>query len=43
MPPRDRLPTAFLTLRDHKGEPFYEAKFRYCGRQVKRRIGRAYG
>jgi len=42
MPPRDPLPTAFLTLRDHKGEPFSAAKFRYAGKQVKRRIGPAW-
>ena len=29
-------------LREHRGEPFYEAKFRHGGRQVKRRIGPAW-
>src|SRR3984885_14922428 len=42
MPPRDPLPTPFLLLREQKGEPFYEAKFRYGGQQVKRRVGRAW-
>jgi integrase len=42
MPPRDPLPTPFLLLREHKGEPFYEAKFRHAGQQVKRRIGPAW-
>ena len=36
------LPVASLIVREHGGEPFYEAKFRYCGRQVKRRIGPAW-
>ena len=36
------LPIASLVLREHAGEPFYEAKFRYGGRQVKRRIGPAW-
>ena len=36
------LPTAALLLREHRGEPFYEAKFRYAGHQVKRRIGPAW-
>jgi integrase len=42
MPSREPLPTAFLLLRVHKGEPFYEAKFRYAGQQVKRRVGPAW-
>ncbi|MHB8696142.1 MAG: tyrosine-type recombinase/integrase [Solirubrobacteraceae bacterium] len=42
MPHREPLPTHFLLLREHKGEPFYEAKFRYAGQQVKRRVGRAW-
>jgi integrase len=29
-------------VRDHKVEPFYEAKFRYAGRQVKLRVDRAW-
>jgi hypothetical protein len=36
------LPTPFLLLREHNGEPFYEAKFRYAGQQVKRRVGAAW-
>jgi integrase len=42
MPPRQPLPTPFLLLREHNGEPFYEAKFRYAGQQVKRRVGPAW-
>jgi integrase len=29
-------------IREHNGQPFYEAKFRHDGRQVKRRIGPAW-
>ena len=39
MPPK---PEASLVVREHKGRPFFEAKFRYEGRQVKRRIGPAW-
>jgi len=28
--------------KSHRGQPFYEAKFRHQGRQVKRRIGSAW-
>jgi integrase len=35
-------PTASLIIREHRGQPFYEAKFRYRGQQVKRRIGPAW-
>lgn len=35
-------PTASLVIREHNGRPFYEAKFRYEGRQIKRRIGPAW-
>src|SRR6185312_7881256 len=35
-------PTANVIVRDHRGQPFYEAKFRLHGRQVKRRIGPAW-
>jgi integrase len=40
----DRLnaPTPAVLIRDANGEPFYEAKFRHAGRQVKRRIGPAW-
>jgi len=31
-----------LLVREHNGRPFYEAKFRHGGRQVKRRIGPAW-
>lgn len=29
-------------VREHQGEPFYEAKFRHGGRQIKRRLGPAW-
>lgn len=32
-------PTPALIVREYRGRPFYEAKFRYERRQVKRRIG----
>jgi len=35
-------PAASLIVREHNGRPFYEAKFRYGGTQVKRRIGPAW-
>jgi hypothetical protein len=35
-------PTASLVVREHNGRPFFEAKFRYDGSQVKRRIGPAW-
>ncbi len=35
-------PTANVIVREHRGQPFYEAKFRLHGRQVKRRIGPAW-
>jgi integrase len=35
-------PTASIVIREHRGRPFYEAKFRYRGQQVKRRIGPAW-
>lgn len=35
-------PIASLIVREHHGRPFYEAKFRYHGRQVKRRVGPAW-
>ncbi len=35
-------PTANVTVRDHRGQPFYEAKFRHQGRQIKRRVGPAW-
>lgn len=40
--PLPPLPVAALVLREHNGEPFYEAKFRHRGRQVKRRVGPAW-
>jgi integrase len=40
MPTTD--PSATIVVREHHGRPFYEAKFRYRGRQVKRRIGPAW-
>ena len=35
-------PNANIIIREHGGQPFYEAKFRHVGRQVKRRIGPAW-
>src|SRR5271168_2198506 len=35
-------PTASIITRAHNGQPFYEAKFRHNGRQIKRRIGPAW-
>jgi integrase len=35
-------PTASLIIREHRDRPFYEAKFRHHGRQIKRRIGPAW-
>jgi integrase len=35
-------PNASLIIREHRGQPFYEAKFRHHGRQIKRRIGPAW-
>ena len=35
-------PSPSLVVREHNGQPFYEAKFRCDGRQVKRRIGPAW-
>jgi len=35
-------PNATIVIREHRGQPFYEAKFRHQGRQVKRRIGPAW-
>lgn len=36
------MPIGTLVIRVHKGQPFYEAKWRYNGCQVKRRIGKAW-
>lgn len=36
------VPDASLIIREHNGQPFYEAKFRYDGQQVKRRLGPAW-
>jgi integrase len=35
-------PNANIVIREHRGQPFYEAKFRHNGRQIKRRIGPAW-
>jgi integrase len=35
-------PTASIIVREHRGQAFYEAKFRHGGRQIKRRIGPAW-
>src|ERR1700731_2341819 len=37
-----RIPSAAIVIRVQGGRPFYEAKFRYDGRQVKRRLGAAW-
>src|ERR1035441_5854435 len=42
MPPTDPVPTAALIICEQRGEVHFEAKFRYGGHQVKRRIGRAW-
>ena len=42
MAPGFTVPSASLVVRELGGEPIYEAKFRYEGRQVKRRIGPAW-
>ena len=31
-----------MIVREHRGRPFYEAKFRHAGRQIKRRVGPAW-
>jgi integrase len=38
----DTTPKANIITRAHDGKPFYEAKFRHNGRQIKRRIGPAW-
>jgi integrase len=35
-------PNANIIIREHRGQPFYEAKFRHDGKQIKRRIGPAW-
>jgi integrase len=35
-------PSAAIVIREHRGQAFYEAKFRYQSRQVKRRVGPAW-
>jgi integrase len=35
-------PRPAIVVREHNGLPFYEAKFRFYGRQIKRRIGPAW-
>ncbi len=35
-------PNAHIIVREHHGQPYYEAKFRHHGRQIKRRIGPAW-
>ena len=42
MPSPEPLPTANLIVVEQRGEVHFEAKFRYQGRQVKRRIGTAW-
>lgn len=37
-----RAPDASIVIREYRDQPFYEAKWRYQGRQVKRRIGAAW-
>lgn len=40
--PEIALPAAVVIVREHNGQAFYEAKFRYGGAQVKRRLGPAW-
>lgn len=40
--PLTATPVPALIVREHNGEPFYEAKFRHQGCQVKRRVGPAW-
>jgi hypothetical protein len=40
--PETALPAAVVIVREHNGQAFYEAKFRYGGAQVKRRLGPAW-
>lgn len=42
MPEQADLPAANLVLREQRGRVFYEAKFRYRGEQIWRRIGPAW-
>jgi integrase len=35
-------PSAAILIREHGGQPYYDAKFRCAGRQIKRRIGPAW-
>ncbi len=35
-------PSAAVVVREHNGQPFFEAKFRHGGQQVKRRVGPAW-
>ncbi len=43
MPPISAVkPNVNIIIREHRGQPFYEAKFRHNGRQIKRRIGPAW-
>lgn len=42
MPARADLPAANLVLREQRGRVFYEAKFRYKGEQIWRRVGPAW-
>ena len=39
---RSENPSAALVVREYRGQPFYEAKFRHHGRQVMRRVGPAW-
>ena len=41
-PDHATIPVASIIVREHRGQPFYEAKFRHAGLQVKRRIGPAW-
>jgi hypothetical protein len=42
MPPTGPVPSAALIVCEQRSEVHYEAKFRYAGGQVKRRIGPAW-
>lgn len=38
----EKLPVGTLVVREHGGQPYYEAKWRHRGKQVKRRVGKAW-
>lgn len=38
----EKLPVGTLVVREHGGQTYYEAKWRHRGKQVKRRVGKAW-